>query len=76
MKAIYEASANIKAIHGGKQIKTDPDPIHWHESIELIYITESSCKILNGSEIIKAEKGDLVLKKQSGYSPREYREKL
>lgn len=61
MNGIYEASANVKAIHGGWQIKTAPDPIHWHEGIELIYITKSSCKILNGSEIIKAEKGDLVV---------------
>lgn len=61
MDGLYEVSTNTKPIIGGKQVKTGDDPIHWHESIELLYFIKGSCKVLNGNEEIRVTKGDLIV---------------
>lgn len=39
----------------------EDDPIHWHENIEILYFFEGAAVVLNGSEEIRADKGDVIV---------------
>lgn len=35
--------------------------VHFHDSLELLYFIEGDCNIINGSDEIKAQKGDIII---------------
>lgn len=35
--------------------------LHWHESLELLYFTQGSCKVINGNEELSVQAGDIAV---------------
>ena len=37
------------------------DNLHWHENLEILYFLSGECDVVNGSEEIKVQKGDIII---------------
>lgn len=63
MDSQYESHSSIIKRSFGISIhnRNNDDNIHWHENIEILYFIGGECSVVNGSEEIKATKGDIII---------------
>ena len=41
--------------------RNNDDHLHWHENLEILYFLNGECDIVNGSEEMKIQKGDIII---------------
>lgn len=65
MESIYELHPALASSHYPLRIRAEKQSnngyLHWHKNLELLYLTEGKCTVINGTEELPLQSGEIAV---------------